>query len=197
MGKTTTKIKFDAFGIGFEISRDWNDADIINPSKDQAICKKVDVDFKLFAMEFGRKSVPRVWSEIEKEIRDNDYHPFTILSNVLRIRVDNFILPLILNLLESESNLRRKNLVPMSTKRVQELANKSANIVKEEWELQVYGAYEAAYSHVEYHQGRVADYKKKELENLRDDFLSRTDPLGLLEYIGVLLKQAYVDSHLN
>lgn len=164
-----------------------------DPAKEEAICLKAEADFQIFTRQFNSSPISETQlTKIEEQIKGN-YSPYNVLVSSLNIRVEHYILPLVSELIKIESDLRGKHRVPFSQARIASIKDKIHALVKENWSLIIYAAYEDAIKHVVHHVGKLQEYKEIELSNLRDDLLSK-NPDELFVIIDELLRKALADS---
>ncbi len=156
------------------------------------LCVKAETEFQVRRRQRDESPFPPEMVRKLKANREREYGPFKVFSDALTIRIEGTLLPILEDRIQLEAGLRRDYGQPFTSERLDTVRKELTTIVADEWIHIVRSSCEDAIDHA-LRYSRAIDYKVKELEQKRDQYL-RTLPTGVITRIDEMLQLAMADS---
>lgn len=168
-------------------------ADAYEPvNKEAAICIKAESQFRIELKDLNSASI---WQQNQNKLDKiiyQTYAPICVLSEIVNMRIEMYVLPLIQKYMNLEIDLRRKHHVPFSEERISVLKHKFRDFGLQQISWIISIGCEDARTHIIYHVGQLQRYKDEELIQ-RTDALRKDNFEHFFKVIDVMLDNAYAD----
>jgi hypothetical protein len=156
---------------------------------EKAVIRKAETEFQAAFEKILKSPIPQAVLSKRETNRAQDYRPFAVFDWSMNIQIEGSLLPLLATRIQIESDLRRSHRLQYSPERVEALKEQMNALAVEELVHIIRAAFEDALGNVENYYGSVPSYKKRELEEHREQRLNER-PEGLFKKISLMVDEA-------